>query len=73
MLLLLYVLFLAAGAPPPPHHATAGSDATISPVLARPLPAVPEPHQSPRYQALGADKFAILSDQGQKEGSYLLM
>lgn len=77
VLLLLCVLFWAAGTSLPPHHAAAGSDATVSPVLALPLPAVPEPHQSPRYQTrnktnmwrqslLTAETLPILGSQGQK-------
>lgn len=51
--------FLAAGASLPPHHAAAGSDATISPVVALPLPAFPKPHQSPRYQTRSKDMWQV--------------
>lgn len=45
---LTVLVFVVSGAQLSPHHAAAGSDATISPLVSLPVPALPEPQQPPR-------------------------
>lgn len=55
-------MFVLPGAHVSPHHAAAGSDATVSPVVPVPVPAVPEPQQPPRSVPLSRElsKFDYL-------------